>query len=96
MLVLLLRFSISQMDVPTRQSYTMAVVDPDERSAAAGITGIARTVGAAARQLFAAPLYASAFAAAALRSSPAALKIVYDLLLYREFKQVAPPEESQR
>jgi hypothetical protein len=45
--VLLLRFSISQMDVPTRQSYTMAVVDPDERSAAAGVTGVARTTGAA-------------------------------------------------
>src|SRR5207245_4943351 len=46
-LVLLLRFSISQMDVPTRQSYTVAVVDPDERSAAAGVTGVARSVGAA-------------------------------------------------
>ena len=43
--MLLARFSISQMDVPTRQSYTMAVVDPDERSAAAGVTGIARTTG---------------------------------------------------
>ena len=46
-LVLLVRFSISQMDVPTRQSYVMAVVRPDERSAAAGITGVARTIGAA-------------------------------------------------
>ena len=45
--VLLARFSISQMDVPTRQSYTMAVVAPDERSAASGVTGIARSVGAA-------------------------------------------------
>ncbi len=45
-LLLLLRFSISQMDVPTRQSYTMAVVAPDERSAAAGVTGVARTIGA--------------------------------------------------
>ena len=45
--VLLVRFSISQMDVPTRQSYTMAVVDPDERSAAAGITTVARSLGAA-------------------------------------------------
>ena len=44
--ILLLRFSISQMDVPTRQSYTMAVVAPDERSAASGITAIARSVGA--------------------------------------------------
>src|ERR1700704_750420 len=46
-LVLLLRFSISQMDVPTRQSYTMAVVPPEERSAAAGVTGTGRTIGAA-------------------------------------------------
>src|SRR5207237_4252486 len=46
-LVLLLRCSISQMDVPTRQSYIMAVVSPEERSAAAGITGVARTTGAA-------------------------------------------------
>jgi predicted MFS family arabinose efflux permease len=45
--VLLLRFTLSQMDVPTRQSYVMAVVDPDERSAAAGVTGVARTTGAA-------------------------------------------------
>ena len=45
--LLLVRFSISQMDVPTRQSYTMAVVEPDERSAAAGVTGTARTIGAA-------------------------------------------------
>ena len=43
--VLLARFSISQMDVPTRQSYTMAVVAPEERAAAAGITGVARTIG---------------------------------------------------
>ena len=45
--LLLVRFSISQMDVPTRQSYIMAVVSPEERSAAAGITGVARTTGAA-------------------------------------------------
>ena len=45
--VLFLRFSISQMDVPTRQSYVMAVVPPEERSAAAGVTGVARTIGAA-------------------------------------------------
>ena len=46
-LVLLLRFAITQMDVPTRQSYTVAVVTPRERSAAAGVTGVARTTGAA-------------------------------------------------
>jgi len=43
--VLLLRFSISQMDVPTRQSYTMAVVAPEERAAASGITGVAQVAG---------------------------------------------------
>src|ERR1700694_144030 len=51
-LVLLVRFSISQMDVPTRQSYIMAVVSAEERSAAAGITGVARTTGAAISPLF--------------------------------------------
>jgi predicted MFS family arabinose efflux permease len=45
--VLFVRFGISQMDVPPRQSYTMAIVATDERSAAAGITGIARSIGAA-------------------------------------------------
>src|SRR3954447_11990690 len=90
--LLLVRFSISQMDVPTRQSYTMAVVDPDERSAAAGVTGIARSVGAAISPLIAAPLYASALAAAPFVLA-GSLKIVYDLLLYREFSAVAPPEE---
>ena len=51
--VLFLRFSISQMDVPTRQSYVMAVVPPEERSAAAGVTGVARTTGAAISPLLA-------------------------------------------
>src|SRR4029077_18161750 len=55
--VLLVRFSISQMDVPTRQSYTMSVVAADEPPAAAGITGIARPTGAALSPLIAAPLF---------------------------------------
>jgi len=58
--VLLLRFSISQMDVPTRQSYTMAIISPDERSAAAGITGVARTTGAAVSPMLSGPLLANA------------------------------------
>ena len=82
------------MDVPTRQSYTMAVVDPDERSAAAGVTGIARSLGVAASPLIAAPLLVGVAASRRCRSSsPAALKIVYDLLLYRRFQSVRPPEE---
>src|SRR6202030_2943095 len=94
-LVLLARFSISQMDVPTRQSYTMAVVSPEERSAAAGITGVARTIGAAISPLFVGFL----FAHPALINVPffiaGALKIIYDLLLYREFISLPPPEEKR-
>ena len=93
--MLLLRFSISQMDVPTRQAYTMALVAPDERSAAAGITGIARTLGAALAPLVAGPL----FATAALSSVPffvaGGVKIVYDLLLWRFFQGVALPKETK-
>jgi len=85
--VLLVRFSISQMDVPTRQSYTMAVVAPDERSAASGVTTIARSIGAAVS-----PALSGVFLAVpALLSAPffvaGGLKIVYDLLLYRSFKK---------
>lgn len=92
-LVLLLRFSISQMDVPTRQSYTMAVVDPDERSAASGVTSIARSVGAAIS-----PSLTGIFLSIpALLSMPfflsGGLKIIYDLLLYRSFRSLKPPEE---
>jgi MFS family permease len=92
-LVLLLRFSISQMDVPTRQSYTMAVVDPDERSAASGVTAIARSVGAAIS-----PSITGVFLSIpALLSAPfflaGGLKIIYDLLLYRSFRRLPPPEE---
>ena len=66
--VLLVRFSISQMDVPTRQSYTMAVVAPDERSAAAGITGVARTTGASIAPVFTGFLLALPRASWACRS----------------------------
>ncbi len=93
-LMLLLRFSISQMDVPTRQSYTMAIVRPEERSAAAGITGVARTTGAALAPFFAGLMFNDP----ALINLPffvsGTLKIVYDLLLYRAFVRVTPEEES--
>ena len=92
--VLLARFSISQMDVPARQSYTMAVVAPDERSAASGVTTIARSVGAALS-----PTLAGIFlSSAALISAPfflsGGLKIVYDLLMYRGFRSRKAPEEQ--
>jgi MFS family permease len=91
--VLLARFSISQMDVPTRQSYTMAVVAPDERSAAAGVANIARTIGVSVSQLLAAPLIAvgglSFFVAGGL-------KLVYDYALYKRFAALPAAEEQAR
>jgi MFS family permease len=91
--LLLIRFSISQMDVPTRQSYTMAVVNPDERSAAAGITGVARTTGAAFSPVIAGSLMSSP----ALFNLPfiiaGCIKIIYDFLLYFSFRRLQPPEE---
>jgi MFS family permease len=85
--MLLLRFSISQMDVPARQSYTMAVVDPNERSAAAGVTGIARTTGASVAPICAGPLLAVPALAGLPFIISGGLKILYDLLLYRSFRK---------
>jgi len=92
-LVLLVRFSISQMDVPTRQSYTMAVVRPEERSAAAGITGVARTMGAAISPLFAGFMFARPSWVNVPFFIAGTLKIIYDLLLYQAFVAIRPPEE---
>jgi MFS family permease len=92
--VLLARYAISQMDVPTRQSYVMAVVRPEERSAAAGLTGVARSTGAS---LSPAP-GAMCLAVEGFMSVPfflaGSLKILYDLLLYRSFAALRPPEET--
>jgi len=91
--VLLLRHLLSQMDVPTRQSYTMAVVDADERAAAAGMLSVARNAGAAI-----APLFTSAILAAPTLGLPfllaGAIKVVYDLWIFAVFRHVKPPEEK--
>ena len=91
----LARMSVSQMDVPTRQSYTMAVVDPDERTATAGITNVARSAASAVSPA----VSGFAFSVAALGAPffiAGGLKIVYDLLVYATFRHVRPPEEEQR
>jgi MFS family permease len=95
-LVLLVRFSISQMDVPTRQSYIMAVVSPEERSAAAGIAGVARTIGAAVSPLFVGFMFARHTLIDLPFIIAGTLKITYDLLLYRAFVAIPPPEELPR
>ena len=92
--VLLLRFTISQMDVPTRQSYTMAVVAPDERSAASGVTTIARSVGASLSPSLSGLLLASPLLLNVPFFLAGGLKIIYDFLLYRDFKALKPPEEE--
>ncbi len=90
--LLLVRQALSQMDVPTRQSYTMAVVAPDERVAAAGFTSVTRNVAAASSPIAAG--YAFQVAALGLPFLLAGgLKIVYDLSLWVTFRHLKPGEE---
>jgi MFS family permease len=92
MTMVLLRYCVAQMDVPTRHSYLMAIVAPDERSAAAGVTTVARTAASAI-----APTLTGALLGASFLSTPffiaGSLKIVYDLALYIRFRNIKPPEE---
>jgi MFS family permease len=91
-IMLLARQSLSQMDVPTRQSYTMAVVDPDERAAAASVTGVARSLSSSGS-----PVLAGAMLGASTFGWPlvvaGTLKSAYDLLLLGQFRTVKPAEE---
>jgi predicted MFS family arabinose efflux permease len=91
--VFLARMSISQMDVPTRQSYTMAVVDPDERTAAAGLTNVARNAATALSPT----VTGWAFSVAALGLPfflAGGIKVVYDALIFLSFRKLRPPEEQ--
>jgi MFS family permease len=91
---LLLRSSISQMDVPTRQSYVMGVVEPSERSAASGVTTFARSIGSSL-----APTLTGWMLGASLLSLPfflaGGLKLIYDFSLYRSFIKMKPTEERE-
>jgi MFS family permease len=94
--VLLARHVISQMDVPTRQSYVNAIVPAAERSAANGITMTIRQVGTALGPVAAGPLMAVPALAGACFVISGGLKSVYDLLIWRAFRRVRPPEEQGR
>jgi predicted MFS family arabinose efflux permease len=87
--LLLARFALSQMDVPTRQAYVVAVVDPAERTAAAAYTNTARYVTRPIGPLIAGPLVGTALGAPFLIGG--ALKIVYDLGLYATFRRTPEP-----
>ena len=91
--LLLVRAALSQMDVPTRSSYVMAVVTPAERPAAASFTSVPRSLAAAASPAIAGALFAASFQVLPLLIC-GTLKIVYDLLLLVQFRHVKPPEEE--
>jgi MFS family permease len=84
------------MDVPARQSYIMAVVQPEERSAAAGITGVAKTVGSSIPPILVGLMFSNMSWINVPFFVAGTLKIVYDLLLYREFVSIPAPGEEIR
>ena len=90
----LAREALVEMDVPTRQSYVMAVVKPTERTFASGVTNVARNVAWAVGPSFAGVVMQHVALAGPLVIG-GALKIGYDLLLYRAFRHVRPPEEER-
>jgi MFS family permease len=89
----LLRESLVEMDVPTRQSYVMAVVRPEERTFASGVTHLVRMAGWAVAPAIAGLLMTGTSLAAPLVVG-ASLKIFYDFVLWRAFRKLRPPEES--
>ena len=89
----LARMGLSQMDVPTRQSYIVAVVNEDERTAATGVTNISRNIAQAISPSIAGYILQSVSFLAAPFLLGGLLKIVYDILLYANFKKIKPPEE---
>jgi MFS family permease len=91
--LLLVRSALSQMDVPTRSSYVMAVVTPPERAAAASVTSVPRGLASAASPALAGALFAAGYAALPFVIC-GLLKILYDVLMLWTFRNVRPPEEA--
>jgi MFS family permease len=91
--LLLLRAALSQMDVPTRTSYVMAVVTPAERTAAASVTAVPRSLASSISPAMAGALLATSFSGLPLVLC-GILKIAYDLALLVSFRHVKPPEEK--
>ncbi len=87
------RQTLSQMDVPTRQSYMMAIIPPDERNAATSITNVSRNIASAVP-----PSISGYLIGAALLAEPfifaGAFKIIYDIAIFSSFRRIRPPEEE--
>ena len=93
--LLFVRAALSQMDVPTRSSYVMAIVQPEERPAAASITSVPRSLASAVSPLLAGYLLGiSTFGWPLVAAG--GVKIAYDLALLAMFRKVRPPEEAPR
>ncbi len=93
-MILIARYSISQMDVPTRNAYVQGVVNTNERSAASGVTNMAKTVGVSIGPYIAGFLYGSVEFASYPWFIAGLLKIIYDLLLLHSFQSVKPSTEK--
>jgi predicted MFS family arabinose efflux permease len=93
-ILFLLREGLVEMDVPTRQSYVMAMVRPEERTFASGVTHLVRLGGWAVGPSFAG-LFMQTLALGAPLIAGAAMKIAYDLMLYASFRSIRPPEEQR-
>ena len=92
--LLLVRSALSQMDVPTRTSFVMAVVTPEERTAAASVTAVPRSLASSVSPAIAGALLSTSFIGLPLVLC-GALKIVYDIALLFAFRHVKPPEERE-
>jgi MFS family permease len=91
--LLLIRSALSQMDVPTRTSYVMAVVTPAERTAAASVTAVPRSLASSISPAMTGVLLATSFSGLPLVAC-GVLKIVYDVALLYSFRHIKPPEEK--
>jgi len=92
----LIRMTMSQMDVPTRQSYIVAIVSEDERTAASGLTNVSRNIGQTISPSLFGYIFQSSLSLAAPFVLGGVIKIIYDLALYFNFRNIKPKDELYR
>ena len=92
--LLSIRAALSQMDVPTRTSYVMAVVTPEERPAAASMTAVPRSLASSVSPVLAGAMLSTAFSGLPLLIC-GSLKVAYDIALLLSFRHIKPPEENR-